>query len=55
MTTWINKSDNTVNLELGGILFWVVKGESYGQAIAISEQWESGKMKYPDSPCAKVI
>jgi hypothetical protein len=54
-SSWIDKVDNTVMLELSGIMFWVVKAESYGQAVAISLNWNSGKMKYPNAECSKAL
>ncbi len=46
-TSWINESDNTVHLEIAGILFYLIQAENHGHAIALSIAWNSGKMKEP--------
>jgi hypothetical protein len=46
-SSWINKSDNTIHLEIAGIFFYLIQAESYGHAIALSMAWNSGKMKEP--------
>ena len=46
-TSWINRSDNTIQLEFGGILFYLIQAENYGHAVALSMAWNSGKMKEP--------
>jgi hypothetical protein len=54
-TSWIDKSDNAVALELSGIMFWMVQAESYEQAVAVSLYWNSGKMEYPKGGNMKAI
>ena len=54
-SSWINKCDNTINLELSGIMFWVIQASSREEAIALSLAWNSGKMKYPSGSGAKAI
>ena len=54
-SSWVNKSDYTVNLELSGIMFWVIKAGSREEAIALSLAWNSGKMKYPTGQGAKAL
>ena len=54
-SSWVNKSDYTINLELGGIMFWVIKAKSREEAMAICFSWDSGKMKYPTGQGAKAI
>ena len=46
-TSWINESDNTVHLEIAGILFYLIQAENHGHAIVLSIAWNSGKMKEP--------
>lgn len=46
-TSWINKSDNTIQLEIAGILFYLIQAESYGHAVALSIAWNEWKMKEP--------
>ena len=46
-SSWINKSDNTIQLEIGGILFYLIQAENYGHAIALSIAWNEWRMKEP--------
>jgi len=47
-TSWINRSDNTIQLEFGGILFYLIQAESYEHAVVLSMAWNSGKMNEPN-------
>lgn len=46
-SSWINKSDNTILLEIAGIFYYLIQAENYGHAVALSMAWNSGKMKEP--------
>jgi hypothetical protein len=46
-TSWINRSDNTIQLEIAGILFYLIQAENYGHADALRMAWNRGKMKEP--------
>jgi len=54
-TSWIDKADNAVALELSGIMFWMIQADDYEHAVAISLYWNSGRMEYPKGGSMKAI
>ena len=54
-TSWIDQNDNSVQLLLSGILFWMIATESKEEARAVAMAWDNGVMKYPRAQGMKVI
>ena len=54
-TSWIDQNDNSVQLLLSGILFWMIATGSKEEARAVAMAWDNGVMKYPRAQGMKVI